>query len=367
MDQKKVKHKGLRLVGHYLLIAIVIGGLVTAYIFKSQIEYYFSTMNPNIVPTDSSIATLNSVWQFIPKIIESIEIAALTFAFVWITNLLLRSNIGITFKGKTLFKVIVSIIKWIIILVGVFWILAVCGINVSALLISAGVITLVVGLSAQSLISDILAGLFIVIEGEYLIDDIVVIDGWRGKIKSIGVRTTSIQDIGGNIKIINNSKIASVINLTNLKSLAKVTIYVASNENLKQVEELFISYFPLINEKLSAFSKIGTMVYKGVTGIDSNGMAMLFAVECLEEDLFDIERLLYREFKYIMDEHNISGTEPLVLFDRTTALEKAVEENAAISRPKEEVVSPKVEIEVKEKPIVETGKDSPLVEQENHK
>ncbi len=180
------------------------------------------------------------------------------------------------------------------------------------MLISAGVITLVVGLSAQNLISDVLAGLFIVIEGEYLIDDIVVIDGWRGKVKSVDIRTTSIEDIGGNVKIINNSEIKTVVNLTNHKSQARVTVYIASSEDLRTVEKVFGEHLAEFKEQLKEY-QIGDIIYKGVTSIDGNGMAMLYMAECFEEDIYVVERTLNRLFKYVMDDNNFSGNEPLVV------------------------------------------------------
>ncbi len=313
MDQKKVKSKGGMIVSaviHYLILVVVVASIVAFSIFKGNIDALIAQI------PDTPIPGLNTVIDYLPKVGSALIAAAIMFAVVWLINILIKLNIGLTFKGKTLYKVIMSIVKWIAIVAGIIAILAALGIDPTALVISAGVITLVVGLSAQNLISDILAGLFIVIEGEYLIDDIVVVDGFRGKVKSVGIRTTSIVDIGGNVKVINNSEIKTVVNLTNHKSLAKVTIYIASSENLKATEDRFESYFPKMLEALKKYN-VDKIIYKGVASMDANGMAMIYAVPCFEEDIFDIERTLYREFKYIMDEHNISNNEPYVIYDRT--------------------------------------------------
>ena len=317
MDQKKSKHPIIGGIFHYLIVAIVLGAVLVAYFFDSYINAFFAT--PIFGNT-----TIDGLWAYIPRIIHAIQISGIMYLGVFVTELLMKSNIGLTDKAKTIFKVIVSIIKWVVIVGCTIWMLYALGVNAWALLISAGVITLIVGLSAQSLISDVIAGLFIVIEGEYSIDDIVVIDGYRGKVKSVGVRTTSIVDIGGNVKIINNSEIKTVVNLTNHKSLAKVTIYIASSENLKEVEQLFIESAPMIKEKLKEY-QTGDIIYKGVNSMDNNGMALFFVCECFEEDVYDVERSLYREFKYIMDEHNISNNEPTVIYDRTEEFNKKKE------------------------------------------
>ena len=324
MDSKKQNHKITRNIFHYLIIAIAIAAVVATYYFKNPINDFFMTFG-DTTQYGNLNQTVREVLCFVPNIIYSIQVGALMFALVFLVNTLIKQDIGLTFKGKTLVKVILSIIKWIIIVSGIMWILAIYGINTSALLISAGVITLVVGLSAQSLISDVLAGLFIVIEGEYLIGDIVVIDGYRGKVKSIGVRTTAIEDIGGNVKIINNSEIKTVINLTNNKSLAKVTMYIASSEDLRKVEDTLVIAIPSIMTKLEKYG-ISDLTYKGVNGITSDGMALIFTAHCYEEDIYDVERQLYREFKYVMDENNISGNEPLVIHDRSEEFNERIKE-----------------------------------------
>lgn len=313
MAQKKIKFKIGREIIHYFLMTLLIGALVVAFIFRENINSFFNPATPRTLVSDPDVnTTLNNILGFVPKVVIAVEIAGLMLLGVWIVKLLSRINIGITDKGKTIFKIILSIIKWVIIIACVFWILATFGVNVYALMISAGIITLIIGLSAQSLISDILAGIFIAVEGEYLIGDIVVIDGWRGKVKNVTLRTTEIQDIGGNIKIINNAEIKSIINLTNLKSLAMIKVYIASSENLKEVERIFEENLPIIKEHIPY--SIGDITYKGISQIDSNGMCLLYAAECFEEDIFPVERTLNREFKYVMDEHGISGNEPIVIF-----------------------------------------------------
>ncbi len=327
MDKKKRKinpGKIVLTVLHYLLLIVLIGAVIAFGVLKMWLdELWFSNFQAIVDATTGNISQQwtgiqwwDNILYFLPNVGNAFIAAAAMFILVAFINLMSKLNIGVTFKGKTLYKVIMSILKWVVIVGGLVSVLAFLGVNPTALLISAGVITLVVGLSAQNLISDILAGLFIVIEGEYLIDDIVVIDGYRGKVKSVGIRTTSIVDVGGNVKVINNSEIKTVVNLTNNKSLAKVTIYIASSENLKKTEELFESKFPEILKALERFDS-KEIIYKGVASMDANGMAMIYAVPCFEEDIFEIERTLYREFKYIMDDYNISNNEPYVIYDRT--------------------------------------------------
>ncbi|MBR0138599.1 MAG: mechanosensitive ion channel, partial [Erysipelotrichaceae bacterium] len=106
-------------------------------------------------------------------------------------------------RGETVGHLLLSIIKYGGTIGSIFYCLYLLGIDSANLLASAGIISLVIGLGAQSLIKDIIAGIFIVFEGEFRVGDIVTINGFRGTVSDIGLRTTKI--VGeGNVKIFNN-------------------------------------------------------------------------------------------------------------------------------------------------------------------
>ena len=95
---------------------------------------------------------------------------------------------------------------------------------------------MIIGLGSQSLVADILAGIFIVFEGEFQVGDIVIIDGWRGEVTEIGMRTTKLIDAGYNIKIVNNSEIKTIINQTQELSLAKAYVSVSYGARIEKIE-----------------------------------------------------------------------------------------------------------------------------------
>lgn len=204
---------------------------------------------------------------------------------------------------------------WIIIISSILCILSIWGLDTTTLIASAGILTLVVGLGAQSLIADVLAGIFIVLEGEYVVGDIVVIDGWRGKIISIGIRTTQLEDIGGNIKIINNSEIKSVINRTKQKSIALCLINVSLELSLERVEKIFLDALPEIKKLIPEI--IDEIEYRGVDSIESSSMKLLFVAKCYEEDLFDVQRKLNRELKILCDRNSIDSFAPQAIVNQS--------------------------------------------------
>jgi small conductance mechanosensitive channel len=95
------------------------------------------------------------------------------------------------------------------------------GVNTTALLASAGVISIAVGLGAQSMASDIIAGFFIILEDSIHVGDYVNAGGVTGKVTDMGIRTIEITDDEGDVVLITNSKVSPVRNMSKKKAPSK--------------------------------------------------------------------------------------------------------------------------------------------------
>ena len=301
MEGRKTKHAAIKMVLHYAFVAVMIALTVVAYIFRNEIATYFAQDL-----TGSEL--FNKILNFVPTLIVTIQIIVIACVINTLLSLLAKLGFGLTDKGKTIVNLINSLLKWVVIICAVLWILSVWGVNTTTLLAGAGILALIVGLGAQSIIADVLAGIFIVLEGKYVVGDIVVIDGWRGKIVSIGIRTTELQDIGGNIKIINNSEIKSVINQTKLLSVANCSINVSSSEPLEKVEKIIKDALPQVRANIPAIKE--DIVYKGIVSVSDVTTELLFGAKCYEEDLYQVQRDLHRELKLLLDKNNVACFAP---------------------------------------------------------
>lgn len=146
-------------------------------------------------------------------------------------------------RSETIGHLLLSVLKYGGAIGVFFYCLYLIGVDSTSLLASAGILSLVIGLGAQSLIKDILAGIFIVFEGEFRVGDIVTIDGYRGKVMDIGLRTTKIMGIDGNIKIYNNSEISGVLNMTQATSFAMCQINIEYGQDIEYVEEVLNIFY----------------------------------------------------------------------------------------------------------------------------
>lgn len=301
MEGRKTKHPIVRESLHYVFIALMVGLTIVAFVFRERIAEIFAK---NL----TGVEALDTILHYVPKIIISVQIIVLASVINMILKLLSRAGFGLTDKAKTIINLINSLLKWVVIIVSILWILSVWGVNTTTLLAGAGVLALVIGLGAQSLIADVLAGIFIVLEGKYVVGDIVVIDGWRGKIISIGIRTTELQDIGGNIKIVNNSEIKSVINQTKLLSVANCAITISSAEPLEKVEQIIKDALPEIKNNIPEIKD--EIIYKGINNVTDVATELLFGAKCYEEDLYQVQRDLHRQLKLLLDKSNINSFAP---------------------------------------------------------
>lgn len=221
---------------------------------------------------------------------------------------LIRWLLGFVFtkskKAITIVKLLNSFLKYVGAIALILVLLGVWGVDPATLLASAGILALVIGLGAQSLISDIIAGLFIVFENDYQVGDIVVVDDFRGTVQQIGIRTTKVEDAGGNVKIIGNSKITSIVNMTNDLSVAICDMSIEYDESLERVENILHDSFDDIKKKIPAI-KEGPF-YMGVQELGDSAVIIRIVAKTPEEDKFQVNRSLNRELKIIFDKNNIN-------------------------------------------------------------
>lgn len=254
----------------------------------------------------------------------SIMITCVISVFVMILREILRM-LSKTFgaRGETVCRLLRSFTKYIAFLAMLYYCFALFGVDTKTLLASAGILSLVIGLGAKTLVSDILAGLFIIFEGEFRVGDIVTIGDWRGTVQEIGVRTTKIMDPGQNVKIISNSSVSGVINMTRKNSYASCDVGIEYGESLERVETILAKELPKIRKRLPAI-KEGPF-YKGVVSLGDNSVNIRIVTQCAESDRAQLIRDLNREMKLLFDKHDINIPFPQVVINEPKEYQKATE------------------------------------------
>ncbi len=278
------------------LLAVLAVGTVLSYVF-----YNYIFAENSVFTQDYGSKFLNDVMGMIPKLIRCWQIITITAIITTLILLVISKSFTKTQRSITVSRLVCNLIRWIVTIALVIVVLAVWGVDTTALITGAGVITLIVGLGMQSLISDVVAGLFIVFENEFNIGDIITVDGFRGEVISMGIRTTKLK-AAGNVKIFNNSEIRGVLNQTVEPSTAKTLIDIEYGESLARIDGIIAE--KLKDVKIEGI--IGEIVYEGVNELGASGVTLLFTAKCYEGDIFAVQRAMNKQLKIMFDENGIN-------------------------------------------------------------
>ncbi|MBR2989954.1 MAG: mechanosensitive ion channel family protein [Solobacterium sp.] len=300
-----------------MVLLSVIGGILVAYVLVSVfgVDRFFE---------DNSIIhyILSGDWDRGMNVF-ALSACALVLIFTAVGIALFRIPVHITTqllgaRGETIGHLLLSVVKYGGSLGALFYCLYLAGMESFNLLASAGLLSLVIGLGAQSLIKDIIAGIFIVFEGEFRVGDIVTINNYRGTVMDIGLRTTKIMAPDGNIKIYNNSEISGVLNMTKETSVASATISIEYGQDIDYVEAVLARELPKLKEKNDKI--VDGPTYLGVSGLGDSGVSMTVIARCSEQNVRGMNRFLNKEVLQIFYRNGINVPFPNVTvsqFDMT--------------------------------------------------
>ena len=194
-------------------------------------------------------------------------------------------------RVRSVLSIVSSIMKYVAAIVILCWGLSIIGVNISTIVASVGIVALIVGFSAESLISDVVTGAFMIFENQYNVGDIVEVDGFRGTVSNIGIRTTCITDTGDNVKIVNNSAMKNILNRSDKLSRSVSDIGIPYETDLEKLEEGIPGLLQTMYENHKDVMK-SVPRYLGVQELADSAVVLRFVVDVDEKDIFSGARLL---------------------------------------------------------------------------
>ncbi len=251
----------------YLVFGVMTGnktGSLISYLFSSKWERGF-----NIFSLTLCVIIIFSVWAVSHMLRHLIKIVS--------------QNAGPS--GITAYKLIESVIRFAALIATIILVLSEVGVKTGSLLAGAGLTSAIIGIGAQSTVNNILAGLFIIFEGNFNVGDVVEINGWVGVIKDISVRTTCIESYGNskdyrNVRVINNSDFNNIVNRSLHPSRAVVDLLMGVNIDDTKMLELFEKNKAKLKAKL--IEPLDDIMYLGVLKYDEASKSVRFIVSCDE-------------------------------------------------------------------------------------
>jgi moderate conductance mechanosensitive channel len=198
-------------------------------------------------------------------------------------------------KTRTVLQVTQNIVTVVIISLAVLMLLSALNINIAPLLASAGIVGFAIGFGSQSLIKDLISGVFL-LTGEVFYDgDIIKIGEIQGKVEKVGIRTVTIRDLNGVLHTIPNGTITTVANFTKDWSRANIDIGVSIEHPIDQILEIFKQEIEAIkNDPQYSNWIIGNPKIEGITEMTGAKIVIKTLFKTNEAKKWDLER----EYRY---------------------------------------------------------------------
>jgi small conductance mechanosensitive channel len=205
---------------------------------------------------------------------------------------------------RTLASLVTSLARWAVGFVAAVVILRELGMDVLPILVSAGVLGLAIGFGAQSLIRDVITGLFLLFEGLIHVGDVVQIGATSGTVESIGLRVTTLRMEDEALRVVPNGQIAEFINLSAGGVRAAVDVPVAREVPVDRA-------LALLEEVGQAWARESGLALDpprahGIMGFSGGDAILRLTVRVAPERRLAAETTLRRQIKDAFDRHHWS-------------------------------------------------------------
>lgn len=223
--------------------------------------------------------------------------------FIFFKDLIMRILVELLDpKGETVCRLAFSLLQYAAVIGGMYLILGYLGFNTTFQITSVGIVSLAISLGSQNIVADILAGIFIIFDGDFQVGDYVEINGFTGIVQEIGVRSTKVLGLGDNIKIIGNQSVKNVLNMSKMNTWLTINIPLHSGFKLRDFEKLFEEHLPEMKARIPEI--LSGPYYKGVWSVNDFGKkAVHITCECSEQHSRAVQRKLTNEIVMMIEDN----------------------------------------------------------------
>ena len=209
-------------------------------------------------------------------------------------------------KRQTLSEVLSSVTKYTVWFIVICSILTNFGVNVASLIAVAGVGSVAIGFGAQSLVQDVITGMFILFEDQFGVGDIITVDRLTGTVESIGLRSTRIRSADGDLHIIPNGMIKIITNMSKEFNRATIDIGVAYEENIDRVIEVMKDETIKIYKNKMVNGLIAEPKVLGIIDLADSAVVIRILADTQIGENWQVEREIRRFMKTRFDKENIN-------------------------------------------------------------
>ncbi|WP_373290030.1 mechanosensitive ion channel family protein [Longimycelium tulufanense] len=206
-------------------------------------------------------------------------------------------------RAKTIGSVLKSVTSLLVLGTAAVTVLGQLGIQMAPILASVGVVGVAVGFGAQNLVKDFLSGMFMLMEDQYGVGDIVDLGEAVGTVEAVGLRVTTLRDLSGTVWYVRNGEILRVGNFSQGYAVAVVDLPIAHSTNVAQAAELAgetanraIQQAPLSADVLAEVEVLG------VERVTSEAVTLRLTVKVRPGRQWAVQRALRAQVKAAFDD-----------------------------------------------------------------
>lgn len=238
------------------------------------------------------------------KLVNSLVVIVISMILYKITVYLLtkgenHDKISSDKKNKTYIRLVKSIVKKVYIVLTIVIILQINGFNVNSLLAGIGIVGVIVGLAIQDWLKDIIRGHTILTDNYFAVGDIVKINGIEGKVIVIGLKTTKIRGLFGNVTSIANRNIETVEVISNL---AYIDVPLPYELEVKKQDKLIEEMV----KKIEKVDNVNEVTYLGIADLESSYVKHMIQIESTPINKRQARRDAIKEILLVLEKNKVS-------------------------------------------------------------
>ena len=246
----------------------------------------------------------------VEKVLLMILVVVIIVGIHFITNLFFRKIIlnRVSKRKETIFLVLVNFVKYTGLLVGLFVILAIFGVDTASVLAGAGLLGILLGFGLQKLMQDMINGFFIIFENQYVVGEYVLINSSEGQVEELGLRTTKIKTYNGENHFIANGDIKTVVNYSRDNSLAIVDFPIIHEYSFEIVHKILEE----VIKKIKHESIVGKPKILGIQEVNEFSYKIRIVCNTLPFEYFAVCRLIKTKVLEELNKNNIKYLDNIV-------------------------------------------------------
>ena len=264
---------------------------------------------------DSARDVVGSFFQNLPVFLTRLVIAGA----VLILGLLLMKGIRILIRKafrrrknaspevlhrtETTRTIVSSVVSYIGYFVIAGIVLSFFGLDITSVLAAAGVVGIAVAFGAQTLVKDLLSGMFIYAERSLDVGDVVTVNDLSGVVESMSIRTTTLRNFNGNVYIIPNGEIRSITNMSRGFKRAVVNIPCPYEENQERLVAMIREEMAVAAKEIEGIEAVPDVM--SIVSFEPNAVTLQIAVPCPVGQHWRVERELRSRVKARFDREGI--------------------------------------------------------------